>query len=54
MTTELLLEGANTYTSLAEVASGPEIDVPEISPATISILSISWATSIAVTNALEC
>ncbi|MGW0587117.1 hypothetical protein [Streptosporangium sp. NPDC002607] len=50
MTTELLLEGANTYTSLAEIATTPETDTPEATPLT-TVLTISF---ISFTAVLEC
>ncbi|MET8046398.1 MULTISPECIES: hypothetical protein [unclassified Streptosporangium] len=48
MSTELLLEGANAYTSLAEIATASETSTPEAIPtSTISV-------SISLTFYLEC
>ncbi|MET8046397.1 MULTISPECIES: LxmA leader domain family RiPP [unclassified Streptosporangium] len=50
MSAELLLEGANAYTSLAEIATTPETDTPEATPITL----ILTPGAIAFTVAIEC
>ncbi|MET8046403.1 MULTISPECIES: LxmA leader domain family RiPP [unclassified Streptosporangium] len=44
MPTEFLMEGAEAYTSLAEVAAGPETDAPEATPIvsmTITLINVT-------------
>ncbi|MGW0587118.1 hypothetical protein [Streptosporangium sp. NPDC002607] len=40
MTTELLLEGANAYTSLAEIATTPETDALEAASLTTTTATL--------------
>ncbi|MGW0587125.1 hypothetical protein [Streptosporangium sp. NPDC002607] len=47
MPTELLMQGADAYTSLTEVATTPETDIPEITPAVS--FSIGVSVSVALT-----
>ncbi|WP_157518841.1 LxmA leader domain family RiPP [Herbidospora mongoliensis] len=51
MSVELLMDGADAYTSLAEIAA--EIDSPEILP-TITITTITTISAISVTYGIGC
>ncbi|GAA1014407.1 hypothetical protein Aple_079490 [Acrocarpospora pleiomorpha] len=52
MSTELLIEGADAYTSLAEVAVGAGVESPEATPALI--ISFSIGVSVTATAAMGC
>ncbi|WP_157518814.1 LxmA leader domain family RiPP [Herbidospora mongoliensis] len=41
MSSELLMEGADAYTSLAEVAAASDVESPELSAAVSVIVSIA-------------
>ncbi|WP_157555631.1 LxmA leader domain family RiPP [Herbidospora yilanensis] len=45
MSADLLMEGADAYTSLAEVATADQIDTPEITPALTVSAIVSWSLS---------
>ncbi|MET8046400.1 MULTISPECIES: hypothetical protein [unclassified Streptosporangium] len=51
MPTELLMQGADAYTSLTEVTTTPETDTPEATP---YIISLTLGYSIAATVAGSC
>ncbi|MGW0587124.1 LxmA leader domain family RiPP [Streptosporangium sp. NPDC002607] len=49
MTAELLMQGADAYTSLAEVTAATEIDTPEATPVIFSFtLGLSYGATIVV------
>ncbi|MEO3857097.1 LxmA leader domain family RiPP [Acrocarpospora sp. B8E8] len=52
MPVELLMEGADNYTSLAEVAVAAEMESPEATPALI--ISFSIGVSVTATAAMGC
>nr|WP_157554423.1 LxmA leader domain family RiPP [Herbidospora sakaeratensis] len=53
MSAELLMEGADAYTSLAEVAASGEFDSPEMLP-TITVTTITTISVASFTYALDC